>query len=588
MQNKLAGIFANLYLPVIVCKNTPQLEIIYMNIKAALVFSPNYSTEQLNQKLINLSIKDVLEFAHEDEYNNFFKMIHNYGHIDNYKIEVLGFDGEKFTHSISANTASIESINDYILFYFTDNNNECASIEAYELKVAEMLNTSFWAGDMENSINTLLALAGHHVNASRVYIFEDISPTYTKNTYEWCAAGIEPMIDKLAKLEKEEYNYNIIAKSGMYITDDIRAIESEKDRNILEMQGIKALAIVTIYDRNIPLGYVGFDDCSNYRKWSHSEIQFLKSVAGMLAIFIKRRDADLQAQRTLEIMQIISDNTDGIIYANSIDDFTVKFVGAALLKELGKTADEVIGKKCWKVFQNQESMCSFCPVPKLMEMMQNGSNEVLTWEHTNENVGKTYLLHDKIIKWVDGEYVHIETGIDISSRFEYEKELKRIASTDSMTQAYNREWGGKILTEKLSCSSARGSLCFLDIDGLKYTNDTFGHDAGDDMLKKTVEIIRSHLNTNEIICRWGGDEFLLWLDRDVVEASELIKKLQKEMHQFNKEKKAVYKLSFSYGIVAFIQDINTSFEILVARADEMMYKNKMKKRGLIKKRRRTD
>lgn len=334
---------------------------------------------------------------------------------------------------------------------------------------------------------------------------------------------------------------------------------------------------------------MGFDDCNNYRKWSHDEIQFLKSISAVLTILIKRRDAEQKSQRTLEILQIISDNTDNIIYASTIDDHTVKFVSAALLKVLGKSSKEVIGKKCWEAFQEEQTgPCSFCPIDALLKRQEQGISDSMPWEHHNTKTNKTFLLYGKIIKWVDGQYVHIETGTDITQRIGYEKELERIASTDAMTQIYNREWGSKILIEEFAKPDCAGSLCFLDVDGLKHTNDHFGHDAGDALLKNTINIIRQHITSDDFICRWGGDEFLLKFKKDTVTSEKVIKKIQRAMNTYNRQNKLPYRLSFSYGIVPFTASSGASFDSIVTAADELMYKNKMAKFELNKKRRRSD
>lgn len=243
MQNIFSDIFANLYLPVIVCKNNPDFDIVYMNIRANLLLSPNYSVEELSSNSTAGKIKNLLKFRYIEEYNGFYQAIQTMGHLDNYQGEIMSFDGKPLNYSISVNTVTISPKNDYIIFYLIEKKSDNIAVN-FEIKLAELINAAFLAKDTDDAIKTVLAFSGKRINASRVYIFEEISAVATKNTYEWCASDIESMIENLSCLKKEDYNYDVIVQAGMYITDDVRMIEPDEDRKILEMQGIKSIAML--------------------------------------------------------------------------------------------------------------------------------------------------------------------------------------------------------------------------------------------------------------------------------------------------------------------------------------------------------
>ena len=584
MRTKLANLFANLYLPVIVCENTKDFPVIYMNIRAALLISPTYSTEELANNVKNQLLCDVINFENKEEYANFCRTIQTLGHVDDYLSKVSVFNGQTLKYNLSAKTISFKSPNDCIVIYLTgkDSKNEISC----DNRLTSIINAAFIAEDTNTSIRTVLALAGRKADASRAYIFEELSETMTGNTYEWCAPGIEPVIHELSNLKKADYNYDVIVHSGMYISEDVDKIEPDEDRELLKRQGIKSLAIVTLYDKDRPLGYVGFDDCEKKRKWSHLDIQFLKSVSSVLSLLIKRRNTEEELNRAHNIFNIISDNSGDIIYAVSVEDCTVKYVSKSMADVLNTTTDELLHKPCWQVFQKgKEGVCDFCPMPILEKEDNKGS---YVWDHTNSITKRSYLMRSNLVNWVDGEKVHLVTATDITERIKNEQELKRIASRDAMTGVYNREWGGKLLADLFAENKKKGSLCFIDVDGLKHTNDTFGHDAGDELLKNIVNILSSHIKEDEIMCRWGGDEFLIWFERTPGEAKAVLKKAQAEMKKINDMEKRRYKLSFSYGVKPFIKEKASTFDNIVTQADELMYKNKMHKRGIVMRRRRTD
>jgi diguanylate cyclase (GGDEF)-like protein len=89
-------------------------------------------------------------------------------------------------------------------------------------------------------------------------------------------------------------------------------------------------------------------------------------------------------------------------------------------------------------------------------------------------------------------------------------------------QHSNVDWG----QEKRSTSA----LAFVDLDGLKSTNDRFGHAAGDELLRRTVDTIRTQLRSHDLIVRFGGDEFVcVLLDVNLSEASRRFETIRAEL-----------------------------------------------------------
>ena len=118
------------------------------------------------------------------------------------------------------------------------------------------------------------------------------------------------------------------------------------------------------------------------------------------------------------------------------------------------------------------------------------------------------------MEWTDGRKVHIETATESTHQKLYEERLKHYASTDTMTGTYNREWGTRIMRDMVASAEQEKdaiSVVFLDVDGLKEINDTCGHEMGDEVIIKTVDMVRSCIRKSDFMCRWGGDEFLLVL-----------------------------------------------------------------------------
>ncbi len=155
-----------------------------------------------------------------------------------------------------------------------------------------------------------------------------------------------------------------------------------------------------------------------------------------------------------------------------------------------------------------------------------------------------------------------------------EEELTKRATTDSLTQAYNRsEYDEIVQREMHRCKRYNTllSLLVLDIDHFKKINDAHGHLAGDNVLKEVANIIRENIRGSDYLTRWGGEEFIVLLPETGVEKAEALADRIKdsiENHQFN----GLGKVTVSLGVTQYRED--DSGEELMKRADEAMYRAK--------------
>lgn len=173
--------------------------------------------------------------------------------------------------------------------------------------------------------------------------------------------------------------------------------------------------------------------------------------------------------------------------------------------------------------------------------------------------------------------------IDISEKRQMEKQLKKLARIDSLTGCYSRGYALELLDRQLKLSHRSKSpllLAFLDIDGFKAINDNFGHDEGDKVLKETADLFKSTLREVDIICRTGGDEFLLIFPGSSLKEVSLIRsRLQKNLSQLNKTIKKNYSIKFSMGFSEYLSDKPETVDELIRIADQRMYEEKKEEAG---------
>lgn len=152
--------------------------------------------------------------------------------------------------------------------------------------------------------------------------------------------------------------------------------------------------------------------------------------------------------------------------------------------------------------------------------------------------------------------------------YKLELKLKKSLNIDPLCQIYNRFWIQH--HDKIS----NCILAIVDVDSFKKINDTFGHDVGDIVLASNSRIINSLLRKTESLARFGGDEFILLLDRnrDIKEFQDMI---DMELREFYENKK--YKSTVSIGFTFITKEITIEEGIKIA--DKYLYKLKKKKKS---------
>ena len=150
------------------------------------------------------------------------------------------------------------------------------------------------------------------------------------------------------------------------------------------------------------------------------------------------------------------------------------------------------------------------------------------------------------------------------------------AEIDPLAKIYNRRGCMRRLNPR-----TRYALLFFDIDRFKEINDTYGHDKGDEVIRMLVDTARRNVRRGDVFCRFGGDEFLLFLREADEEAA--VKVAEKLRHQIEAtEIDEIGKVSVSIG-VALPKEEREPIERLIARADRGLYRAKAKGRNRVER-----
>ncbi|MCK4240014.1 MAG: sensor domain-containing diguanylate cyclase [Candidatus Atribacteria bacterium] len=184
---------------------------------------------------------------------------------------------------------------------------------------------------------------------------------------------------------------------------------------------------------------------------------------------------------------------------------------------------------------------------------------------------------------IDGQLKGIiGTYFDITERKKLEKKLEKLAHFDNLTSCYSRGYGLALLEEQIKTANRKKTpilLLYLDVDEFKEINDTYSHKEGDRVLKEVVQFFKSTLRKVDIICRIGGDEFMLiFLESSLNNAPLIRERLSKNLEKLNQSLNKPYKISFSIGLSVYDPFNPLSIEELIKIADENMYEEKKKKK----------
>lgn len=284
----------------------------------------------------------------------------------------------------------------------------------------------------------------------------------------------------------------------------------------------------------------------------------------------RKYEENIIKQNTL-LETIINTIPDMIFYK----DINSKYIGgnkAFFEGFFGKEKSEVIGKTDIEIHKSKEVAKSFIKSDK--EIIKNKETQYTKVELLNKENKliyaegiKTPLINER------GEVWGI-VGIsrDMTERKELEKKLTVMSYTDKLTGVYNRAYFEEQIKKLDDKKHYPLSLIMGDVNGLKLVNDTLGHLEGDKLITQITQILRYSCRKEDLIFRWGGDEFIILLPNTDYKSAERI--CEKIVNKCKQSKNQSLPLSISLGVSTKIDDKKGIDEIL-KEAEDMLYRDKL-------------
>jgi len=296
-----------------------------------------------------------------------------------------------------------------------------------------------------------------------------------------------------------------------------------------------------------------------------------KQTLGFVQDITESHDAESRLRLSARIIECID---EGICIADP--DLRIVEVNPALCKLTGYRREDVVGRTP-SIFKSGTHPPEF-----YAEMWQ----AILTtdqwhgelWNKRPDGTVYAVKLAISTVKDSSDKVTHFVGAMtDITPAKQYEAELENIAHFDLLTGVPNRLLLADRMRQAITYAERSGSfvaICYLDLDGFKPINDTYGHDAGDRLLIEVARRLTSVLRGSDTVARMGGDEFALVLGIDDVDdclatVTRMINELTKPMDIARQ----MVIISASVGVAIYPLD-GTDPDVLLRHADEAMYRAK--------------
>ena len=432
----------------------------------------------------------------------------------------------------TVNTYSPEK--NYFVTFFTDiteNLSKQSKIQdlLYEIS-KEFVNVK--TEDIEYAIADSLEKMGNATGADRVYIFRyDFERNSCSNIYEWCSEGTEPRIERLSDISLDlipEWVQCHISGNTLFVNDEseLRYIEERKNLRLHEIKSL--IAVPVTYDNRL-YGFAGFNSIKNSYHYSKLEQNLLQNFGQLLLSLMLRKEIEDSVYIKKEIFRTtLLSIADGVVSVDN--EQNIILMNEAAEKLSGISYREAQGK----------------PVSEVLNFMHEGAS--IPCSTTVERVIKTGITEkisdDVLLVHRDGLQIPVQYSIsavknkkndtkgavviirDVTSERNIQKQAEYLSFHDHLTDLYNRRFFEEELLRLDTLRNLPLSVIMIDVNGLKLTNDAFGHETGDRLLKKVAGIMKKECRNDDIVARLGGDEFSVILPKtDAVQAKLIMDRI---------------------------------------------------------------
>ncbi|MGB3962122.1 MAG: diguanylate cyclase, partial [Sulfurimonas sp.] len=380
---------------------------------------------------------------------------------------------------------------------------------------------------------------------------------------------------------------NIIGGMGFLTASFIFAKEYLKTQELQELVFVG----FTMLCATAALLFV-FSDLWNLEWWLWHILRLSAYIIALYFLYVEYRKEILQIEDTNKKLAVVN-KTIGK-YLDIVDEHVITSttdlrgiitqVSKAFCEISGYTKEELIGQ-AHNIVRDPDMPSEFyAQIWKRLKSAKSWTGEI----KNRKKDGSVYWVKTTITPLFD-EIGNVFGYASVRQEITDKKCLEKLSITDALTELYNRRYFNEVIEEEIMRAKRDDkyfSFLMIDIDHFKQYNDTYGHQSGDMVLKKTAEVLVSYSKrTSDFVFRLGGEEFaILFSGLDEAKSLKYVQELLQnieDLHITHKANSASPYVTVSMGLVVQKGESIDMHEELYSKADALLYKAKQSGRNRV-------